>query len=105
LRVRKKSQLLSSKGMALGVLPEISIESKAVHLRPGDTLIFYTDGVTEAINEDYDEFGLARLEIAASSVRSQDAAAILKAITHSVNDHAGDTPQYDDITLIVMKRE
>jgi sigma-B regulation protein RsbU (phosphoserine phosphatase) len=103
--MRRKSQLLSSKGMALGILPEITIESKTIHLRSGDTLIFYTDGVTEAINEDYDEFGMTRLEIAATSVRSQDATTILKAITHSINDHAGDTPQYDDITLIVMKRE
>ncbi|MCB8942138.1 MAG: SpoIIE family protein phosphatase [Ardenticatenaceae bacterium] len=105
LRAQGQSQLLSGSGMALGILPEITIESKALRLRSGDALIFYTDGVTEAINEDYDEFGLARLEMATANAQNQDAAAILQAITRSINDHAGDTPQYDDITLVVMKRK
>jgi sigma-B regulation protein RsbU (phosphoserine phosphatase) len=105
LRANGKFQLLSGQGMALGILPEITIESKSVRLQSQDTLIFYTDGVTEAVNEDYDEFGLSRLKHAASSAQNQSAATILETITSSINDHAGDTPQYDDITLVVMKRK
>ena len=104
LRAQGASQLLSGNGMALGILPEITIASQTIDIQPDDILIFYTDGVTEAINEDYDEFGLARLELAANNPQHQDAAAIVQAIAHSINDHAGNTPQYDDITLVVMKR-
>jgi serine phosphatase RsbU (regulator of sigma subunit)/putative methionine-R-sulfoxide reductase with GAF domain len=105
LPAKGKSHLLPGSGIALGVLPEIKIESHSVRLHPGDTLIFYTDGVTEAMNEDYDEFGLSRMELAANSGQAADAHAIIEAITDSIFDHAGDTPQYDDITMVVMKRE
>jgi serine phosphatase RsbU (regulator of sigma subunit)/putative methionine-R-sulfoxide reductase with GAF domain len=105
LQARGKSRPLPGSGIALGVLPEISIESHSVRLRPNDTLIFYTDGVTEAVNEDYDEFGLARLELAALGARTGDASIILEAITRSIHEHTGATPQYDDITMVVMKRE
>ena len=105
LRAQGASQLLSGNGMALGILPEITIASQAIPIQANDIIIFYTDGITEAINEDYDEFGLARMELAVSHARQQDAAAIVQAITHSINDHAGDTPQYDDITMVVMKRQ
>ena len=105
LNAQGNSQLLTGKGMALGILPEITVESQTTAIQTDDILIFYTDGVTEAINEDYDEFGLARMKMAAASAHSQDAAGILEAISHSIHDHAGGTPQYDDITLVVMKRE
>ena len=64
-------------GAALGILPELQIKSHSVPLRPGETVILYTDGVTEALNEDYDEFGLERLvEAAESHVRAAGCAAL-----------------------------
>lgn len=96
---------LPGHGIALGVLPEIEMDSYAVHLRPGETIIFYTDGVTEALNEDYDEFGMQRLRVAASGAARLNAPGIVGRITDSIRDHAGDSPQFDDITLIVMKRQ
>ncbi len=66
--------------------------------------MFYTDGVTEAMNEDYDEFGMERLRLTAVNHIKQSATAIRQAITDAIRTHAGDTPQFDDITLIVMKR-
>ena len=89
--------------MALGVLPDIEIERKSLRLQPYDTLLFYTDGVTEAMNEDDDEFGMERMRIAVHNARRQNAAAIVEAITQGVQEHAGGTPQFDDITLVVMK--
>ncbi|MFQ5419146.1 MAG: SpoIIE family protein phosphatase, partial [Anaerolineae bacterium] len=103
LRRNGKARLLQAKGIALGVLPNIKIESHATRLRPGDTLLFYTDGVTEAMNEDYDEFGMERLRVTASAAHEEDAGQIVQAITRAIRDHAGDTPQFDDITLVVMK--
>ena len=105
LRRAGQSQLLHGDGIAMGVLEEISIEQKELSLRPGDVVVFYTDGVTEAMNEDDDEFGLDRLRLAAAPIKRKSAAEIEEAITCAVRDHAGDTPQFDDITLVVMKRE
>jgi sigma-B regulation protein RsbU (phosphoserine phosphatase) len=96
---------LPGHGIALGVLPFIEMDSYAVPLRPGETVILYTDGVTEAHNEDYDELGMERLHVAARAGARADAVGIVGRITESIRDHAGDTPQFDDITLIVMKRQ
>lgn len=105
LRSNGKARLLSGDGMALGILPGIEIEARSVRLQPNDTLLFYTDGVTEAMNEDFDEFGIERLRLAAQSARHLDAPGIVAAITDNVQLHAGDTPQFDDITLVVLKRK
>jgi sigma-B regulation protein RsbU (phosphoserine phosphatase) len=105
LRENGEVTLLKGKGMALGVLPQITIEPNEIELHPGDTLIFYTDGVTEAMNEDYDEFGMERLRLAVQSAAHLDAAAIRDAIMAAVQEHVGDTPQFDDLTLVVMKQK
>jgi phosphoserine phosphatase RsbU/P len=104
LRRLGTTELLRGDGMAMGVLERVQIAQKEVLLRPGDTVIFYTDGVTEAVNEDYDEFGLERLRLAALTAQERDAAGIMAAITSAIRDFAGETPQSDDVTLIVMKR-
>lgn len=100
IRRNGKTRLLHGKGMALGVLEDIQLEKLQVRLRPGDVVLMYTDGVTEAINEDYDEFGLDRLQMAA--VQAQDAQAIMTSVTDAVRDFAGETSQFDDATLVVM---
>ncbi len=104
IRRSGKTQLLHGDGMAMGVLEDIEIGQETVWLHPGDTVIFYTDGVTEATNEDLDEFGLERLRLAALKAQKRDAAGIMAAITSAIREFAGDTPQSDDATLIVMKR-
>ncbi len=96
---------LTAHGMALGVVPEVKMKSHTFKFLPGDTLLLYTDGVTEAMNEDYDEFGMGRLRQAALENRHRPARLIAGSITKAVRNHAGDTPQFDDITLVVMKRE
>ncbi len=105
LRKNGESQQLTGAGMALGVLPRINVESKYVMIEPGDILLLYTDGITEAMNEDFDEFGVDRLRFAAESSRLQDAAAIKDSIIKAISEHTGDTPQFDDITLVVLKRQ
>ena len=97
-------QPLLGHGMALGILPEALMKSHSIALRPGETIILYTDGVTEALNEDYDEFGLERLQVAARAAARQPAPAIVRHITDSIRDHTGQTAQFDDMTLIILKR-
>ncbi len=97
-------QPLLGHGMALGILPEAQMKSHSIALRPGETIIFYTDGVTEALNEDFDEFGLERLQVAARTAARQPAPAIVRQINDNIRDHTGQTPQFDDMTLIILKR-
>lgn len=97
--------MLSAKGIALGVLEEVEIAQEQIELNKGDLIVYYTDGVSEAMNEDYDEFGMERLCLIARNARSGTASAVVDAITTAIADHAGDTPQFDDITLVVMKHE
>ncbi len=98
-------RLLKAPGIALGILPDIEIKTQSVQLSPDDTLILYTDGVTEAMNEDFDEFGMERLYLTARAARKNSAQAMVQAISESIHDHAGGTPQFDDVTLVVMKRK
>jgi len=105
LRRGGESQLLRGDGIAMGVLEDVTIEQNEVALQLGDVAVFYTDGVTEAMNEDNDEFGMDRLRLAAEAAQQRDAAEIVEAITRAIRDFAGDTPQFDDITLVVTKRQ
>jgi sigma-B regulation protein RsbU (phosphoserine phosphatase) len=105
LRRDGSAQMLSAHGMALGVVPEVRMKSHVIKFLPGDTLLLYTDGVTEAMNEDFDEFGIGRLQQAALKNQQRPAKLIARSITKAIRNHAGDTPQFDDITLVVMKRE
>ena len=105
LRQSGNTHLLSGDGMALGVLPNAKIEGKTIPIHPGDTLLLYTDGVTEALTEDYDEFGMSRLHLTAETHKRRSAHDIMEAVVQAVKEHAGDTPQFDDLTLVVMKHE
>lgn len=103
IRADGDNELLGGDGMAMGVLEQIRVAQKYVRLQPGDTVLLYTDGVTEAMNEDLDEFGLERLQIAARQGARGAASRVVGEITAAISDHAGDTAQYDDATLVVIK--
>ena len=91
-------------GIALGVAPGFEYEESEVTLGYGDTLILYTDGVTEAMNAEEEEFGLDRLrQIFAESPPGSPQQAI-DAIFEAVRAFAGDTPQSDDITCLAFRR-
>ena len=98
-----KISLLKTDGIALGILPDVSIESRTEPFNPGDTLILYTDGITEAINEDYDEFGLKRLNLVVRDHAHDNADQIVQKITQAIDQHVGETAQFDDMTMVVIK--
>jgi len=95
--------LLKAKGIALGVTDEVSLQSVRVDLRPDDVLVLYTDGVTEAINDREEEFGEERLLNVITKNRGESAATILERILSAITVFAGDQPQHDDITLLILK--
>jgi len=96
--------ILAAKGIILGVLEQIKLEERQVTLTPGDILVLYTDGVTEPINAAGEEFGDERLERIIASSSSQPCREIVQHIRAAVWDFAGQQSQFDDYTLVGIKR-
>lgn len=96
---------LHSKGIALSVLPNIELEEHRVTMKPGDILLAYTDGITEAMRDDLAEWGVGRLRETLLSLRTQPASRIVQGILDSVDRFVAAAAQSDDLTLWVLKRE
>ena len=94
---------LSMTGIALGVDTEQTYEERSVDLGPGDMLVLYTDGVTEAEDASHQQFGDERLASLVRRERLRPAGEILAAIQAGVSTHTKAMPQYDDMTLVVLK--
>jgi len=95
---------LEEGGLILGAMPTMSpYQEQTIRLSSGDILIFYTDGVTEAKNEDEtEEFGEERLYECIKNNRGRSASEIKEAIKNEVLEFSGGV-QHDDITLIVVR--
>ncbi|MXX15648.1 MAG: SpoIIE family protein phosphatase [Gemmatimonadetes bacterium] len=94
--------LPQTNGIALGILPDIEYEQNSVTLSPGDTLVLYTDGITEAMNAQNEEFEMERLLTVLSGASSQDVREMNQAIFQAVQAFAGDMPQFDDMTCMTL---
>jgi sigma-B regulation protein RsbU (phosphoserine phosphatase) len=95
---------ITTPGIPLGVVEQAAIEQMTLALAPGDVALFYTDGVSEALNAAGEEFGSERLAELLQAQRAASAEAIADAIVAAVHAFAGGVAQYDDFTLIVVKR-
>ena len=89
----------------MGAFTNIELEEQQVGLAPGDLLLFYTDGVTEARNAAGQIFGDGRLQGMLAANPGAGAEQVLQAVVKAVHNFVGDTPQSDDFTLFVVKRE
>jgi sigma-B regulation protein RsbU (phosphoserine phosphatase) len=97
--------LLRASGIPLGIDAETSYVQHTLRLDKKDFVIFYTDGVTEALNEAGEDFGMERLQQAiAGTDQSCTAHQILEMLLHSLREFMGSADQYDDITLLVARR-
>ena len=96
-------RLLETGGPVLGVVPSFSFPEATVTIDPGDLLVIYSDGFTEAMNRRFEEFGEDRLLEATRAAWDLPAAGIVESIFDAVNKHAGDAPQTDDMTLMVLR--
>ena len=90
-------------GMPLGIYCPISYEMGSVELRPGDALIFYTDGVIEAFNDQYEEFGGDRWSSVIRALPMLNAQESLQFLMKPVDEFVGATRQSDDITYLVFR--
>ncbi len=91
-------------GIALGVMPDFEFDQNSITLLPGDTLVLYTDGVTEAMNEASEEYGMERLCEVLAATPSREAEEVNRAIFESIRQFAGEAPQSDDITCLTLHR-
>jgi len=96
---------LTEGGFMIGILDfGINYEVGKIDLNNNDVVVFYTDGVTEAMDKNGEEFGDARLIDIMKNCKDCTSKFILEKLNHSLVEFAKDTPQYDDITAIVLKK-
>ena len=89
----------------VGVFDDIEYESNTLTFGIGDTLLLYTDGVTEAFNDKREQFSESNLQdILASMHESSSAKEVVTSVLQSVKTFSGDYPQSDDITLLSLQR-
>lgn len=91
-------------GPVLGILPDGQFNLGAGNLEPGDILVLYSDGVTEAENPAEEEFGEARLIASVRKHAAKSSHEIIESVEEDIETFSSGTPQADDITLIVVKR-
>lgn len=101
-------QVLDGNGLPLGMISEAvapypKFNQNTVSLEPGDFIIAFTDGITEAINNREDEWGEQNLIAEIKKVRESSADQIVATVFEKVRKFCGRTPQRDDMTLVVIK--
>ena len=91
-------------GMPLGVFEDAKFGERELHLKPGETLLVYTDGVTEAMNQAKDLFGEDRLEKAVTGVADLSPEKIAERVIEQVEGFVLEAERSDDITLLAIQR-
>lgn len=95
--------LLPSGGVPVGMMPDVVHEQASIRVAPGDTILLYSDGITEALNGSDEEFGMERLTALAIAGRMQVPAELLRRIFGAVNDFTTGVAQYDDQTVLIAR--
>jgi phosphoserine phosphatase RsbU/P len=95
---------LSEGGVALGVLEDTHYEERPVAIAPGDVIVLYTDGVSEAENEHGEQFGVERLERIVRENPTHTARELMQDVVAAVLDWAGEKGLGDDLTLMIVRK-
>jgi len=92
-------------GLAFGMFDlEYPYQSARIKMKPGEQILFYTDGVTEAMNHYNEEFSDEKLELFFMDTNSLTAGKFINRLIEEVKMHTKDTPQSDDITVLYLTR-
>jgi sigma-B regulation protein RsbU (phosphoserine phosphatase) len=98
------SQRLDKGGMILGILKTgVTYEQESITMRKGDMLVLFTDGVSEAMSRDSEEYGEERLEEVLRTHAGVSAQALIGAIHQHLLEFTRGAPQSDDITMMIVK--
>jgi sigma-B regulation protein RsbU (phosphoserine phosphatase) len=95
---------IESGGLPLGILAAATYSESTAKLQPGDVVILYTDGLTEAEDAEEEEFGIKRVAEVAAGLQQPTAEGICEAILEAVDHHTDGSPLQDDATLLVVER-
>jgi len=98
-------ELPMADNMIVGAFDDIEYKEDTLQLEHGDTLVMFTDGVTEAMNGAEQEFGVERLDNILSGMAGKGSQQIVEAVKAGVSDFVDDAEQSDDITMLVLKRK
>jgi phosphoserine phosphatase RsbU/P len=92
-------------GMPLGLIPDAEFDEQTLTLRPGDMVVFASDGVHESMNKDQEEFGLERLKALLATVVPEDPGyTVAQRIVRATDEHTGPgRPPHDDRTLLILR--
>ena len=104
LRADGSADRLKAGGLAVGLMPGRTYTEAEWNLNSGDLIALYSDGVTEANDPEENEYDIERLIALLAETRTKAAAEIVPAVYASVDAFAATAPQYDDITMMVVRR-
>ena len=93
---------LDKGGLIVGLFDDIAFEEETLIMRPGDVLVVFSDGVSEALNSQGEEFGDGRIIETLTKMPAGDARARLKALFSGVREFTAEAPQSDDVTALVI---
>lgn len=102
VRTDGRHELLTSTGLPLAMLPEAAYAQRSIALAPGDRIVLYTDGISEAHNADEAEFGDIRLAAAIDEFRGSSARALVEGILRRVAEFSDGVPQSDDRACLAV---
>jgi len=105
VRASGETEKLTVGGLLLGMFPEASYESASLSLQPGDVLVLYSDGVTEARNTEEDEYGEDRLIALLRQNRTMDPERLVELLIRTVHEFSTDGKPSDDVTVAVIRRD
>ncbi len=105
LRASGAIERLEATSVPFGIFPATEFEHNSVSLGPGDTLVVYSDGVIEAVNDRDEEYGEHRFRDVLIRLRGTDARNLLEAVFFDVDRYVGQARQHDDITCLVLRRD
>jgi sigma-B regulation protein RsbU (phosphoserine phosphatase) len=95
---------LGSTDLVVGLFPQAQYRNQTVQLESGDSLVLFTDGVTEAENSAEDQLGLESVEVLLGQRHGANANELLESIDQHVLSFVGETPLADDLTMFVINR-
>jgi sigma-B regulation protein RsbU (phosphoserine phosphatase) len=99
----KKEELLHPTGPAIGLMEGFGVHLEQVQLSPGDTLVLYTDGLTEAMNAQNEQFGLDRLSDVVRENHDRSPEQIIQRVLETLTGFTGGAPLIDDATMVVSR--
>jgi len=102
---KQVTQLATDGNCMVGAIEGLNFKEGVLQLQSGETIVMYTDGVNEATNLSFEEYGDARFESTLQQLAGMSCGDITKGVLESVKAFTGDAPQSDDITLLSLKRK